>query len=158
MWVWNLVSHFWGKNTMRMPESKVKVKVRLFFSRAPRHEGILGSGGIAPHILDFGTRWRWMVSFTHRPLYPHGKRPWYPLDRLVGPQNLSRHCGEKKNSQPQPGPESKVLRIIQVRHRNGRLLEQLKVRGVFAHGWRPPWRRRVQKVISFVVYFKIIFL
>jgi hypothetical protein len=33
-----------------------------------------------------------------------------------------------------------------------------KVRRVFAQGWRSPWRRRVQKVISFVVYFKIIFL
>jgi len=24
-----------------------------------------GSGGIAPRILDLGTRWRWVVSFTH---------------------------------------------------------------------------------------------
>jgi hypothetical protein len=23
----------------------------------PRHEGVLGSGGIAPRILDLGTRW-----------------------------------------------------------------------------------------------------
>jgi len=22
-----------------------------------------GSGGIAPHILNFSTRWRWVVSF-----------------------------------------------------------------------------------------------
>jgi hypothetical protein len=45
-----------------------------------------------------------------------------------------------------------------VRHRNGRFLEPLKFIGVFAQEWRPPWRRRVQKVISFVVYFNIIFL
>jgi hypothetical protein len=45
------------------------------------------SGGIAPCILDVGTRCRWMVSFTPRSLYPHGKSPWYPLDmRLVGPR------------------------------------------------------------------------
>jgi hypothetical protein len=34
----------------------------------------------------------------------------------------------------------------------------LKVKGVFAQGWTTPWRCRVQKVISFVVYFKIFFI
>jgi hypothetical protein len=43
-----------------------------------------GSGGIAPCILDLGTGWRLAVSFTPRPLYPQGKSPWYPLDRLKG--------------------------------------------------------------------------
>jgi hypothetical protein len=28
------------------------------FNQAPCHEGVLGSGGIAPHILDLDTRWR----------------------------------------------------------------------------------------------------
>jgi hypothetical protein len=46
------------------------------------------SGGIAPRILDLGTRWRWVVSFTPWPIYPQGKKPWYPLDRrLGGPQS-----------------------------------------------------------------------
>jgi len=27
-------------------------------------------GGIAPRILNHGTRWKWVVSFTLRPLYP----------------------------------------------------------------------------------------
>jgi hypothetical protein len=40
-----------------------------------------GSGCTAPRILDLSTRWRWVVSFTPRPLYPHGKSPRYPLDR-----------------------------------------------------------------------------
>jgi hypothetical protein len=35
-------------------------------------------------FLDLGTRCRWVVSFTHRQLYPQGKRPWYPLDRRPG--------------------------------------------------------------------------
>jgi len=62
----------------------------LIFNCAPRHEGILGSGGIAPLILDLGTRWRWVVSFTPRPLYPQEKSPWYPLDRsLCGLQSRS---------------------------------------------------------------------
>jgi hypothetical protein len=34
------------------------VKLSLCFNRAPRHEGVLGSGGIAPRIIDLGTRWR----------------------------------------------------------------------------------------------------
>jgi len=44
-----------------------------------------------------------VVSFTHRPLYPQGRNPWYPLDRrLVGPHNSSGHGDEEKNSQPPP--------------------------------------------------------
>jgi len=59
-----------------------------------------GSGGIAPRILHLGTRWRWVVSFTPRPLYPHGKRSWYTLDRrLGGPESRSGHGVEEKNSQ-----------------------------------------------------------
>jgi hypothetical protein len=33
------------------------------------------SGGIVPRILDLGTRRRWVVSFTPRPLYSQGKNP-----------------------------------------------------------------------------------
>jgi hypothetical protein len=59
-----------------------------------RHEGVWGSGCMDPHFLDLGTSWRWVVSFTTRPLYP-----WYPLDRrLGGPQSRSGRCG--KNSWP----------------------------------------------------------
>jgi len=47
-----------------------------------------------------------VVSFTPRPLYSQGDSLWYPLDRrLDGPQNLSGHGGEEKNSQPLPGLE-----------------------------------------------------
>jgi hypothetical protein len=49
-----------------------------------------GSGGMASRILNLGSGWRWVVSFTHRSLYPQGKSPWYPLDRrLGGPQSQS---------------------------------------------------------------------
>jgi len=27
-------------------------------------EAYLGSEGVAPRILDLGTRWKWVVSFT----------------------------------------------------------------------------------------------
>jgi len=39
-----------------------------------------GSGGIALRILGLGTRWRWVVSFTPRPLYSQGKN----LPVLIG--------------------------------------------------------------------------
>jgi len=61
-------------------------------------------GGITPPILNFGTRWRWVVSFTSRPLYPLGKLPRSLLDTwLSGPQGRFGRGGEEKYSQPQPG-------------------------------------------------------
>jgi hypothetical protein len=50
-------------------------------------------------ILCLGTRWRWEVSFTPRPLYSRGKSLRYPLDRrLGGPQSRSGPCGEENKS------------------------------------------------------------
>jgi len=43
--------------------------------QAPRHEGIYGSGGIAPRILNFGPRWWWVVRFTILSLHSRAKRP-----------------------------------------------------------------------------------
>jgi hypothetical protein len=59
----------------------VKVKLSLCFYITEHHamKAYWGSGGIAPRILDLGIRWRWVVSFTLRPLYSQGKSPWYPL-------------------------------------------------------------------------------
>jgi len=34
-------------------------------------------------FYDLGTRWRWVVIFTPRPLYREGKRPWYPFVSFV---------------------------------------------------------------------------
>jgi hypothetical protein len=82
---------------------KVKVKLSMCHNWAPRHVDVFGSAGVAPRILDLGTRWRWVVSFTPRPLYPQGKCPFYPLDRrLGGPQSRSWHGSEEENSQPPP--------------------------------------------------------
>jgi hypothetical protein len=55
-------------------------------------------------FFDLRTRWRWLDSFTARPIYPQGKSSWYPLDRrLGGPRSRSGSGGEEKNSQPPPG-------------------------------------------------------
>jgi hypothetical protein len=65
-----------------------------------------------------GIRWRWVVSFTPRPLYPRErKRPSYPLDRrLVGPQSRSGHGGEEKNSQPLQGFEPPIMQPVAQRY------------------------------------------
>jgi hypothetical protein len=85
----------------------------LFLNWAPRHEDVLGSEGISPGILDLGTRRRWIVSFTPRPLYP-GERTsgtqW--IGGLVGPRaGLDTVVGRKipshsRESSPWiPGPQ-----------------------------------------------------
>jgi hypothetical protein len=70
----------------------------------------MGSGGIAPRILNLGTRWRWVVSFTPSPLYPQRKSLWYSMDRrLGGPQSWPGHGVEEKNSQPPPEIEPPII-------------------------------------------------
>jgi len=85
---------------------KVKVKLSLCLPKHHAMKTYWGSWGIAPHILDLGIRWRWVVSFTPRSFYSQGKSPWYPLDRrLGGPESCSGCSGEETNSQPPPGIE-----------------------------------------------------
>jgi len=63
--------------------------------------------------LTFSTRWRWVVSFTPRPLYLQRKRPWYPLESgLAGPQSRFGRGGDEKNSQPPPGIESRIIQPL----------------------------------------------
>jgi hypothetical protein len=57
----------------------------------------MGSGCIDLHFLDLCTSWRWVVSFTPRPLYSRRKGPWYPWDRRLGGPliRFGRHGEEK---------------------------------------------------------------
>jgi len=49
-------------------------------------------------LLNTGTRWRWVVRFTHGLLYRTGKTPLIPWDRrLGGSHSLSGSLGEEKN-------------------------------------------------------------
>jgi hypothetical protein len=55
------------------------------------------SGFIDPRSLDLRNRCRLVASFSPWPIYPRGKRPWYPLGRrLGGLRSQSGRC-EKKN-------------------------------------------------------------
>jgi hypothetical protein len=38
-----------------------------------------GSEGVASHILNLGSGWRWVISFTSRLLYPKGKETLVPI-------------------------------------------------------------------------------
>jgi hypothetical protein len=80
---------------------------------APCHEGALGNRDIAPRILELGTRWRWVVSFKRRPLYPQEKSRRHPLDRsLGGPQSRSGSGCTEKNSQPLPEIEPPIIQPV----------------------------------------------
>jgi hypothetical protein len=64
------------------------------------------SGGIAPCILNLGTTWTWVVTFTPRPLYPRVESPRCPYDKkLGGRQNRYGRCGEEKKSYHCPSRE-----------------------------------------------------
>lgn len=45
------------------------------YSLCPLHEDIRGSGSKAPVFLKLGTRWKCIISFTPRPLYPRVRVP-----------------------------------------------------------------------------------
>jgi hypothetical protein len=65
------------------------IKGKFVFVLCTCHLGIRDSGGIAPLILNLGTRWRLVVSFLPRPHYPpennHGvHRIWGWVDHRVG--------------------------------------------------------------------------
>jgi hypothetical protein len=56
-----------------------------------KHHAVKTYGDVGySFILDIGTRYMQVVSYTSRPLYPREKDPRYPLDRwLGGPQSRS---------------------------------------------------------------------
>jgi hypothetical protein len=54
-----------------------------------------------PRILDLGTSWRCVVSFTLRPPYPQGWIPRYLLARMLGgPQYRLSRSGEQISLSP----------------------------------------------------------
>jgi hypothetical protein len=65
-----------------------------------------GGGCITPGILNLGTRWRLVVSFTSLPLYSQENSLLYQLyRRLGGPKGWSAPYEEKKSLLPLPGIE-----------------------------------------------------
>jgi hypothetical protein len=63
------------------------------------HDGIWGSRGTAPLILSFGSRWRWVASFTLRRLWDQLPRCLWSR-RPGGPQSHSGWFGQQKIACP----------------------------------------------------------
>jgi hypothetical protein len=63
--------------------TKVKIKLSLWLIKNMPWRR-MGECRYSSTILDLGTRWRWVIRFTLRQLYPRKNRPRYPLDRRLG--------------------------------------------------------------------------
>jgi hypothetical protein len=95
------------------PTRNIMVKLSLCFNSVPRHEGVLGTGGIAPRIFLR----RWVVKSTPRPLHSKRKSPWYPLDRRLGGSQSRSGCGgEEKNSQLLPVLDPPIIQSVAQRY------------------------------------------
>jgi hypothetical protein len=71
----------------------------------------LGKGGKAPRILDLGSRWRGVVSFTPLPLYPQGKSFCYHwIGGWAGPRAVLEAVVKRKI--PRPRRESNPRTLI----------------------------------------------
>jgi hypothetical protein len=90
----------------------------------------MGSGGIPWCILNLGASWRWVASFTPRPLYPRGKNFRYPLDRRMG-ESQSRYGrgGKEKNSYSgrESNPNSPACGLVAIPTELSRLVKHPKL-------------------------------
>ena len=78
-------------------------------NEVPHRKGVCRSGSIAPCILNLGSSWRCVVSFTSRPLYSGEMSNRYPLNMLGGSQRLSGFFGEERNLLALPPTKSQFL-------------------------------------------------
>jgi hypothetical protein len=69
--------------------------------------------GIAPLVLNRGTRWSWMIGLSPRLLSTRRKEPLYPLNgRLYGLQSQSWLFGEEKYLLRLPGFEPRIVQPV----------------------------------------------
>jgi hypothetical protein len=95
----SLGSETFIRNFFYMVKVKGKGKVSPVLKQVPCHEDVWENGGMTPRIRSLSVRWKCVVSFTARLLYPRGNFPRYPLNRRLGePEGQSGHGGEEKNS------------------------------------------------------------
>jgi hypothetical protein len=102
-WKWNTIwfsCYVFVKEEIKKGQVKVK---SLCLTYVPQHEVVLGSGGVAPHILNLDTRWMCVVIFTSRPFYSRGRNPctrW--VWGWVGPRTCLDAVAMRKKSQLLP--------------------------------------------------------
>jgi len=77
------------------------MKTYQMLNRAPRHQDVLRSGGIAPRILKLGTRRRRVVGFTSRLLYKgEGTTDTHWIGGWVGARGGLNAVAQRKNPCP----------------------------------------------------------
>jgi hypothetical protein len=92
----------WNKWAMT-PYSKFIQYQTALMNWTPHHKDVWWSGGTAAHIRNLIIRWRGVVIFTPKPLYPQENSSLYSLDRrLHGRKSWSGHSSEQKNPLPVP--------------------------------------------------------
>lgn len=93
-------SHRHNRNIIFVIINNLNVSVLNY---APRQADVWGTRGKAPRILNLGTVWRWVTTFTFRPLSHTGKSPRHQMDKkLGGPQTLCGLGGRESNPSPAP--------------------------------------------------------
>jgi hypothetical protein len=77
-----------------------------------QYEAVCWNGGESP-LNNLGTRCRWVVSLTPRPLFPRGKSPFCSLDRTMGGfQGRSGRFEEERNFLRLPEIEPRPSRSL----------------------------------------------
>jgi len=69
------------------------------------------------HILNLGTKWKWVIRFVPWLLYPWWRSPQYHLNRgLGGPQSQSGNDGKETNPYPcwESNPGHAVQRLVTI--------------------------------------------
>jgi hypothetical protein len=96
--LWNFLQFSVTYTQVKEKLSPAKVKGKVFPVLLTEHHAMKVYWGVEVWLhafFDFGSRWRWVFSFTPQPLYSQEKSPWYPLyRRLGGLHNRSGHGGE----------------------------------------------------------------
>jgi hypothetical protein len=105
----------WNLAFIHVSYVSAKVKASLCFNWAPRHEGVLGSGGIAPRIFNFGTRWRCVVSFTPGRFTPRESDPGtHRIGGWVGPRAVLNAVVKRKIPSPhrESNPRTPIIQPV----------------------------------------------
>jgi hypothetical protein len=110
----DFVSYFMRRSASRSSERAV-----LTFVRQKIGMMTYGIWRYTSTILDLGTSWRWVVSFTPRPLYTRGKCTQYPwIGAWVGPRAGLDAVEQRKISWPRPSSPYPVTIPTELSRRN----------------------------------------
>jgi len=74
-----------------------KVKLSLNLIKYHDMKRYWDSGGITPRTINFATKWKWVISFRPRPLYPRWQRRRYQVDNRSGRPHSLHWSVEKHN-------------------------------------------------------------